>query len=319
MSALTNKVTRGIGKVKLTTIKYSPEILLTAGIISGAATIFFAAKGTLKAEEVIDKHREKINKIHEAKEAVTVEEYTEKDAQIDTVKAYVQTGVNFAKIYAPALIFGGVSLTCILASHGIMKKRNVALAATLATVRTAFDEYRGRVVRDLGQQMDNHFLYDTVEEVVEKEVTDPETGKTKKKKEKIQVPTVTSVYSRFFDAGNPNWEKDGSANYLFLRSQMLYLQNKLIRDGYLFLNDVYKQLGIPITIAGQSAGWIYDFDNKENTQLFFEGFDNNEVNNSEAVRDLMNGYNRDVLLNFVNVRDDILTDIPRIDSAVSAI
>ena len=100
---------------------------------------------------------------------------------------------------------------------------------------------------------------------------------------------------------------------------MLYLQNKLIRDGYLFLNDVYKQLGIPITIAGQSAGWIYDFDNKENTQLFFEGFDNNEVGNSEAVRDLMNGYNRDVLLNFVNVKDDILTDIPRIDSAVSAI
>ena len=100
---------------------------------------------------------------------------------------------------------------------------------------------------------------------------------------------------------------------------MLYLQNKLIRDGYLFLNDVYKQLGIPITIAGQSAGWIYDFDNKANTQLFFEGFDNDEVGNSEAVRDLMNGYNRDVLLNFVNVKDDILTDIPRIDSAVSAI
>ena len=47
MSALTNKVTRGIGKVKLTTIKYSPEILLAAGIISGAATIFLRLRRLL--------------------------------------------------------------------------------------------------------------------------------------------------------------------------------------------------------------------------------------------------------------------------------
>ncbi|SFU32891.1 DUF6353 family protein [Butyrivibrio sp. INlla21] len=319
MSELTNKVTRGIGKVKLSTIKHSPELLLAAGIISGAATIFFAAKGTLKAGEVIDAHKEKMDQIHEATEVATVEEYSAKDAQIDTVKTYVQTGASFAKIYAPAIIFGAVSLTCILASHGIMRKRNVALAATLATVRTAFDEYRGRVVRDLGKEMDNHFLYDTVEEVVEKEITDPETGKTKKKKEKVQVPTKTSIYSRFFDEANKNWEKDGYSNYFFIKSQINYLQNNLIRDGYLFLNDVYKALGFPISQAGQTAGWIYDFDNKENTQFFIDGFTASDNDLSQPVRDLMNGYNRNVLLNFVNIKDDILTDLPRVNSEVAPI
>lgn len=319
MSELSNKFTRGIGKVKLGAIKHSPEILLAAGIISGAATIFFAAKGTLKAGEVIDAHKEKIDQIHEAKEVASEEEYSEKDAQIDTVKTYVQTGVGFAKIYAPAIIFGAVSLTCILASHGIMRKRNVALAATLATVRTAFDEYRGRVVRDLGKEMDNHFLYDTVEEVVEREVTDPETGKTKKKKEKVQTPTVTSVYSRFFE-GSDDFEKNGSANYLFIRSQLLTAQRHLVRDGFLFLNDVYKLLGLPLTVAGQSAGWIYDYNDKENTQIFFEGFDlDNELNSSQPVKDLMNGFNNDILINFLNIRDDILTDLPRVNSAVAAI
>ena len=234
---------------------------------------------------------------------------------------YVKTAGKLLKHYAPTIIFASLSLTCILTSHGILRKRNIALAASLATVRTAYDEYRGRVIRDLGREMDEHFLYDTKEEVREKEVTDPETGKTKKLKEKIQVPQYQNAYSRIFDNCNApdQFEKDGAANYIFIRSQMLYLQQKLIRDGYLFLNDAYKQLGFPITLAGQSAGWIYDYDNKEGTQIFFEGFDEYEINNSKAVRDLMNGRENSIIINFLNIRDNILTDIPRVDSKVATI
>lgn len=317
-----NSITRAAGKAKLTVTKYSPEILLAAGIISGAAALVFAVKETLKAEEILDQHNDKIIKIADARNLVEGTEddhtYTEEDVKKDKVKAYVQTGWEFAKLYAPTAIFAGVSLTCILTSHGIMRKRNVALAATLATVRTAFNEYRGRVVRDLGKDMDNHFLYDDVERVAEKEIVDDK-GKKKTVKETYKVPTVSNAYSRFFDESNPNWEKDGSANYFFVRSQMLYLQNKLISKGYLFLNDVYKTLDIPITVAGQSAGWIYDYNNRDNTMIRFAGFGEDEVNNSGAVRALMNGYERNVLLNFENIRDDILTDLPRIDSSIDVI
>lgn len=317
-----NTLTRTCGKVKLQTIKHSPEILLAAGIISGAAALVFAVKETLKAEEVLDEHNRKILKITGAREAVEGTEdegeYTEDDVKKDTVKAYIQTGWAFAKLYAPTFVFAGLSLTCILTSHGIMRKRNLALAATMATVQKAFDEYRGRVVRDLGKDMDDHFLYDTVEKVTEKEV-EAENGKTKKVKEKTQVPTKTSVYSRFFDEANDNFEKDGCANYRFIRSQMLYLQQKLIANGYLFLNDVYKALGFPITIAGQSAGWIYDFNNRDNTILRFRGFDEKEVNNSPAVMAFMNGYERNCLIDFENIRNDILTDIQLVDSSVDVI
>lgn len=317
-----NSITRTAGKVKLWGIKRSPEILLAAGIISGGVALFCAVKETLKAEEVLDEHERKMDEVRGALELANTSEeevdYTEEDAKKDKVKAYIQTGWAFARLYAPTVLFAGLSLTCILTSHGIMRKRNLALAATLATVRSAFDEYRGRVLRDLGPDMDNHFLYDDVEKVIEKEVTD-DNGKTKKVKEKYKAPVATSAYSRFYDESNPNWEKDGSANYFFIRCQMLYLQNKLIANGYLFLNDVYKALGLPITIAGQSAGWIYDFNNRDNTIINFEGFDVNEVNNSPAVRALMNGYERNVLLNFMNIRDDILTDLPRVDNEVAAI
>lgn len=320
MGDFKGKLTRGFGKAKFTAIKYSPEILLASGIISGAACVFFACKGTLKASGIVEEHEKMVNDIHEALEIADEGEYTKEDAKKEMVVAYTKTGVSFVKTYAPAIIFGTLSMACILSSHGIMKKRNVALAASLATVRTAFEEYRGRVVRDLGKEMDKHFLYDTVEEVREKEVV-TEDGKKKKIKEKVVKAMYANAYSRIFDNCNApdEFQKDGAANYIFIRSQMLNLQDKLVSRGYLFLNEVYDKLGFPITIAGQSAGWIYDYNNRENTCFAIEGFDVNEINNSQAVRDLMNGYENSIILNFLNIQDNILVDIPRVDSNVAAI
>lgn len=317
---LSNKVTRTIGKVKLGAIKHSPEIFLAAGIAAGVATVVFACKGTLKAGDVIDNHKTMMDDIKEAAEIASEEEYSAKDKQLDTVKAYSITAWQMFKIYAPAIGFGALSIACILTSHGIMKKRNLALAASLATVRTAYDEYRSRVVRDLGKEMDEHFLYDTVEATVGEEVTDPETGKTKIKKKKISVPTKTNAYSRFFDEANDNWTKDGSANYFFLRGQLNYLQNKLIRDGYLFLNDAYKALGFPITIAGQSAGWVYDYGNENNTIISIDGFEDkygHEMNDNAYA--FMNGFERNFLINFGNLKDSIIDDLPRVDGEITAI
>ena len=320
-----NSLTRALGKGKLTLNKYSPEILLALGMVSGAAALVTAVRSTLKCEEVLDEHERKMDDIAGALLLANTEgedkiDYSEDDAKKDKVTAYLQTGWEFTKLYAPTIIFGALSVTCILTSHGIMRKRNLALAASLATVRTAFDEYRGRVARDLGADMDRKFLYDSVEKTVEHETTDDK-GKKKVTKETYSMPTVGNAYSRFFDESNPNWEKDGSSNYIFIRSQMLYLQNKLISQGYLFLNDVYMALNIPITVAGQSAGWIYDFDNRDKSLIFFDGFDinGNECNLSGAVRALMNGYERNCLLNFMNIRDNILTDLPRVDSAIDQI
>lgn len=323
-----NTLTRTYGKGKLFVIKHSPEILLAAGITSGVAALIFAVKETLKAEEIIDEHIEKMDalkKIEESDDRRITDEETGKvivmdDKLIARTKAvrYVKTGTKFAKLYAPTIIFAGLSLSCILTSHGIMRKRNLALAASMSLVQKAFDEYRGRVVRDLGPSMDEHFLYDSVEEVIEKEVTD-DNGKTKKVKEKVQLPTKTSVYSRFFDESNENYEKDGCANYRFVRGQMIYLQKKLIAQGYLFLNDVYKTLGFPITIAGQSAGWIYDYNNRAGTILEFTGFNVDEALNSPNVMAFMNGYERSCLIDFKNIRNDILTDIQLVDSSIDAI
>lgn len=56
---------------------------------------------------------------------------------------YTQTALKVAKVYAPAIILGGLSITAILTSNNILRKRNIALAAAYTAVDKSFKEYRG--------------------------------------------------------------------------------------------------------------------------------------------------------------------------------
>ena len=155
MSEIGNKITRGFGKVRLWGIKRSPELLLAGGIISGTAALVLAVKETLKVEEILDEHIKKLDDVKSVEEGTELVDsetgktiiYDDKTKNKVIALTYVKTAGKLLKHYAPTIIFASLSLTCILTSHGILRKRNIALAASLATVRTAYDEYRGRVDR----------------------------------------------------------------------------------------------------------------------------------------------------------------------------
>ena len=88
----------------------------------------------------------------------------------------------------------------------------------------------------------------------------------------------------------------------FLQQQQNYLNDKLKRQGYLFLNDAYKALGFDVTKAGQVVGWIYD----ENHPIGDNYVDFGIFNiNSEAARRFVNGLEKCIWLDF-NVDGDIL-------------
>ena len=59
-----------------------------------------------------------------------------------------------------------------------------------------------------------------------------------------QVRKAYSPYSKFYDSSCYNWEPDSESNLYFLNKAQRELNNQLKEDGYLFLNDVYKRLGI---------------------------------------------------------------------------
>lgn len=294
-----NKLTRSFHKVGFKLKKHSPEILVVAGTVGVVASAVMACKATLKVTEVIDEAKENIEKIH----AVVNDEskadiYTEEDAKKDLSIVYVQTGIKMVKLYGPAVALGALSLTGILASNNILRKRNIALAAAYATVEKGFKEYRGRVIERFGDRIDYELRHNIKVKEIEKTITD-ENGEEKTIKKTVDTAdTILSQYSdyaKFFDVGNPYWEKDPEYNLMFLKQIERYANEKLQSNGFLFLNEVYEMLGIPKTKAGQIVGWIY---NKENpvgdNYVDFGIYDIHK----QANRDFVNGYERTILLDF---------------------
>lgn len=296
-----------VGRAGLKLKKYSPEILVVVGVVGVVSSAVMACKATTKAGDILEEAREKLDNIHEAEELGKVRDvdYTLEDAKKDTTIVYVQTGLKFAKLYGPSVILGALSITSILASNNILRKRNIALGAAYAAIDKSFKEYRGRVIERFGETVDRELKYNIKALKVDDVEVDPETGKEKKVKKTINVvgsDLECSPYAKFFDEGSEYYEKDPERNLFFLRAEQNYANDRLRARGYLTLNEVYERLGIPTTKAGQIVGWVYDLD-KPNGDNYVD-FGIYDIYR-EKNRDFVNGYERSILLDF-NVDGDIL-------------
>lgn len=304
-SEIMKTVGGAFNKVSFQLKKHSPEILVVAGVIGTVASAVMACKATTKISTIIDKTKEDVDNIHKCLEDKSLaDKYTQDDGKKDLAIVYIQTGVKLAKLYAPSVILGALSITGILASNNILRKRNVALAAAYATVDQGFKDYRKRVVERFGEQIDRELKYNIKAKKFETIEVDPETGKEKKVKETIDIadPNTYSDYARFFDDGCTGWEKNSEYNLMFLRAEQNYANDRLKARGYLYLNEVYERLGIPCTKAGQIVGWVYNPD-KPNGDNYVD-FGIYDVAREKA-REFVNGYERTILLDF-NVDGNIL-------------
>lgn len=301
-----NTVTRSLHRVGFKIKKHSPEILVGAGIVGVVGSTVMACKATTKLDEVLDEPKEKIEKIHELMENPDMvpegKEYTEEDGKKDLTIMYTQTAVKVAKLYAPAVILGTVSIAAILGGHNILRKRNIALAAAYTAVDKGFKEYRGRVIERFGEELDKELKYNIkAKEIEETVVNEDGTETTVKKTVNVADPNTTSIYARFFDDGCTGWSKDPEYNLMFLKDQQRYANDLLKSRGHLFLNEVYDMLGIPRSTAGAVVGWIYD--EKCPVGDNFVDFGIYDLYD-EKKRDFVNGYERTILLDF-NVDGEI--------------
>lgn len=242
--------------------KHSPEILVVVGIAGTVVSAVLACKATTKVAEILDETKGTLDTIHEGMEtgAINGQEYTTEDGKKDTVVVYVQTGVKLAKLYGPAIILGTLSITSILASNNILRKRNVALGAAYAAIDKSFKEYRGRVIERFGEQVDTELKYGIKAKKFEEIEVDPETGKEKKVKKTVMVadPNLQSDYAVYFDSKSRNYETNPDYNRMFLKAQQAFANDKLQTRGHLFLNEVLDDLDLPRTPAGQIVGWTKD-------------------------------------------------------------
>lgn len=302
---LATKAGQILVKTKLGIKKHSPEILVAAGIGTGIVATIVACKQTIKANDIVAEARKSLQNIEDVKElaANNEVEYTEENEQEDRKTIGMQVAVGMVKTYALPVGLGVLSITCILAGHHILKKRNVALAAAYSALSTDFMNYRKRVVDKYGKDVDFMLKNGLEKQIIANRVVDPETGEVKETKEEVLTyeGDKLSQYARVFDeVGSTQWTPSADHNRAFLLMEQNYFNERIRTRGYIFLNEVYERLGFRPTKTGSVVGWVYQ-------NADYEGIDFGIFTaHTQKAAEFLEGTEPSIILDF-NVQGDILS------------
>lgn len=235
MKFVPKAVTRATGRAALKMRKNAPHLLFGAGIISVVGGTVLACRSTLQLETRLD----------EFKTEVDLRKSDSSPQEMAYI--YARHTTQIVKLYAPAVIVGGMGITALTMSHRTLSRRNTALTAAYAGLSNAFEAYRGRVRAEVGEEKERDIYFAATDEVAEIDG---------KKVEYKQVdPNKFSLYARIFDEYNVNWHPSPELNRLFLRAKQNYFNDLLQVRGHVFLNEVYEELGFEHSSPGSIVGW----------------------------------------------------------------
>lgn len=298
---MTHAVSRRVSRQVFTVKEHSPVLLLGVGFIGFTATTVLACRATLKMSEVLEKGEKDLQAMENLEKSTN--ELDHEEVKKASLGVKLKTAIDIAKLYAPAVIVGAVTLTAITGSHVILKRRHAGVVAAYTTLDSMFKRYRSNVVADAGEDKDREYRFG----VVEKEIVDPESGLVETARgidaEEVKKRTKEfSDYAVMFGRENDHWEPSTRQNILYLQSVIRYFEDRLRLKGRVFLNEIYEYMGYEPTEAGTQVGWIRNADAIGEGDGFISfGLERNTEN---AVK-FMNGTLSDVILDF-NV-DGIIT------------
>lgn len=290
--SIKNTLMKATGMTMLKARKVGPEVMVIGGIVGISVATYMLLKKSDQASDILDEHKDMAEEIRDNCS-------DEKARRKEMTKAYAKTAKKFVTTYGPAASLYVASCVSILGGHNIVRKRYASAAAAYKVLETSFDEYRERVKAAYGEEVDRNLKHGIVKKDISVIEVDEDGNEKEKKIKSANVIENPSKYAKFFDEGCPNWEKNPEYNLMFLKSQQNYVNELLQVRGYVFLNEVYRLLGIPETSEGQLVGWVLG---NGDDYIDFGIYDLY----NEKHRDFVNGYENVILLDF-NV-DGIIYD-----------
>lgn len=303
MKINTKTLRKSFKKAQLTVRKHSPEILMVAGVIGTVAGAVMACKETLELGDVLDECKQEKMELEE--QYAMCEQYSEDALKKDQVKLTIKQAVKIVKLYAPSVIMEATSIGVIFASNDIMRKRNASMAAAYATLNSMYKRYRQNVIESYGEEVDKDMRFGVKHEKVTE--IDEDGNKVKIDARIVDLDNTAlaiSDYSRFFQEGCRGFDaSSGRYNLLYLKGIQAMFNNKLIADGYVMLNDVYRELGFDTIPEGWSIGWVYDEENPIGDNYIDFGLYEARNKNQRAV----NGWEPVILMDF-NVDGNLYED-----------
>lgn len=305
LTLMKNAVTSKVGRQILLGRKYSPQILFAAGTVAVITGTVLACRSTLKVQNVLDNYENQKQDLAEKTAGDFLDSSISSDrlygdAKNSLNKLKVETGLEIAKLYALPVVTIGLGIGALTGSHVILSKRNSALTAAYVALDNGYKRYRELVVKDHGEEADRRYAAGVDKKLVEEKLADGTTKTT-------SVDTIDgqqgrfggSMYARVFDEFSPRFSREPGMNSMFLSTTQHWANDKLRAQGYLFLNDVYKMLGLEPSEAGQIVGWVYK-PHEEDQQVGDEyiSFSLFAVNDDETSEMFLEGRISRVVLDF---------------------
>lgn len=209
--------------------KNSPVILTTFAITGVIATAVLAVKATPNAMAKIDiAENDKYEETHGEESDISV---------VDKVKLCW-------KDYAPAATMGVATISCILGSTYVNAKRQAAISAAYILTEHAFDDYKNRVIKEIGQRKNQKIEDEIAQEAVNNKPPSESTIIITGSGDHLCFDSWTGRYFR------SSMEK--------LRRAENEANHDLLTEMWISLNDVYERIGLDPVEKGDELGWSID-------------------------------------------------------------
>lgn len=172
-------------------------------------------------------------------------------ASFKAARRYDQMPLTFSKreivaetwtLYIPAVLSGTVTIGCIFGATQIASKRTAAAYSLLAVSERLFDEYRGKVIEEIGNKKEQHIR----DEVAQLEVTNnPPNNIIVANSEGVLCCELLT--GRYF-----------MCDMETLRRSVNEINAKLLREDYCIVGEFYYLINIPYTSNAGRIGWMSD-------------------------------------------------------------
>jgi len=209
--------------------KNSPTILTALGVAGLVSTIALAIKATPKAMKILEQEEKfRFSEYQDPKYAIPID-------VIDTIELTW-------KEYVPTVLMGAATVACMIGSNHISLRRNAALASLFSITETTLREYQAKVVEQIGEKK---------AEKIEGEIAQQHAD-AHPVNEKTVIITGNGQYLCLDDFSGRYFRSDIES----LRKAENIFNQKLIREGYLGINEFYDSIGLDSIELGQEMGWI---------------------------------------------------------------